>query len=63
MGKVDTGSKQTIHLYNQAWLEWTLQQPIEVKTELSSEFQFIAKASDSLFRCFGKSTPLQSLNN
>jgi hypothetical protein len=46
LGKVDTGSKKIIHLYNQAWLEWILQQSIEIETELSGEFQFIARASD-----------------
>jgi predicted transposase YdaD len=50
MGKIDTGSKRIIHFYNQAWLEWTLQQSVTVEKELSSEFQFIARASDSLLQ-------------
>jgi predicted transposase YdaD len=50
MGKIDTSGKRIIHLYNQAWLEWTLQQHVEIEAELSSEFQFVARSSDSLLR-------------
>jgi len=33
MGKYDTGGKKIIHIYNQAWAEWVLQQQqIEVGT-------------------------------
>ncbi len=54
MGKIDTGSKQIIHLYNHAWAEWNLQQSLQVESELSSEFEFIARASDSLLQLKGK---------
>jgi len=55
LGKIDTGSKHIIHLYNRAWVEWSLQQQLEVESELSSEFEFIARASDSLLKVKGKS--------
>ncbi|HEY83935.1 MAG TPA: hypothetical protein G4N96_02300 [Chloroflexi bacterium] len=55
MGKYDTGGKKIIHIYNQAWAEWVLQQQqIEVEEELSSEFQFIARSNDSLLKVKGK---------
>jgi len=54
LGKIDTGSKQIIHLYNHAWAEWNLQQSLQVESELSSEFEFIARASDSLLQLKGK---------
>ena len=51
MGKYDIGGKQTINIYNQAWAEWVLQQQqVEVEAELSGEFQFIARATDSLLQ-------------
>lgn len=51
MGKSDTGSKQVINIYNQAWAEWILQQQqVKVEAELSGEFQFVARASDSLLQ-------------
>ncbi len=51
MGKVDLSSKQIINIYGQAWAEWVLQQEqIEVEAELSSEFQFIARITDSLLQ-------------
>ena len=51
MGKVDLSSKQTINIYGQAWAEWVLQQEqIEVEAELSGEFQFIARVTDSLLQ-------------
>jgi predicted transposase YdaD len=51
MGKPDTSSKKVINIYNQAWAEWVLQQQqIKVEAELSGEFQFIARATDSLLQ-------------
>ncbi len=51
MGKVDLSSKQTINIYGQAWAEWVLQQKqIEVEAELSGEFQFIARVTNSLLQ-------------
>ena len=50
MGKVDLSSKSIIHFYNQVWLEWLLKQPLTVEAELSSDFQFIGRASDSLLQ-------------
>ena len=45
MGQADTGSKQTINIYNKAWAEWVLQaEDVAVEAELSGEFQFIARA-------------------
>lgn len=53
--KADIGGKQTINIYNRAWAEWILQdQEIQVEAELSSEFQFIARASDSLLQVRNK---------
>ena len=53
--KADISGKQTINIYNRAWAEWVLQdQEIEVEAELSGEFQFIGRASDSLLRVRGK---------
>lgn len=40
MGKFDTGGKHTIHLYARAWAEWIVdRQQLEIKAELSGEFQ------------------------
>lgn len=50
MGKVDLSSKSIIHFYNHVWLEWLLKQPLTVEAELSSDFQFIGRASDSLLQ-------------
>jgi predicted transposase YdaD len=52
MGKVDLSSKTIIHFYNQVWLEWLLQQSLTVESELSSEFQFIGRASESLLQVY-----------
>jgi hypothetical protein len=54
MSKVDISGKRTINIYNRAWVEWILQQQhIEVEAELSGEFQFIARATDSLLQVIG----------
>jgi predicted transposase YdaD len=53
LGKIDIGSKRLVHLYSQAWVEWVLQTPVQVETELSGEFQFIARYSDSLLQLSG----------
>jgi len=51
IGKPDTSSKKVINIYNQAWAEWVLHpQQVTVETELSGEFQFIARAADSLLQ-------------
>jgi len=51
MGKVDLSSKQMLNIYGQAWAEWVLQQQqIEVEAELSGEFQFITRVTDSLLQ-------------
>lgn len=51
MGNVDISGKQTLNIYNQAWAKWVLQsEQIEVEAELSGEFQFIARATDSLLQ-------------
>lgn len=51
MGKADISSKRNIHIYARAWAEWVLhQRQIEIEAELSGEFQFIARATDSLLR-------------
>jgi len=50
MGKVDLSSKSIIHFYNHVWLEWLLKQSLTVEAELSSDFQFIGRASDSLLQ-------------
>ncbi len=51
MGHLDTGSKKVINIYNQAWAEWVLQQQqVTVEAELSGEFQFVARATDSLLQ-------------
>ena len=53
--KADISGKQTINIYNRAWAEWVLQdQEIVVEAELSGEFQFIGRASDSLLRVRSK---------
>ena len=53
--KADISSKQTINIYNRAWAEWVLQdQEIVVEAELSGEFQFIGRTSDSLLRVRSK---------
>lgn len=52
MGKVDLSSKSIIHFYNHVWLEWLLKQPLVVEAELSSDFQFIGRASDSLLQVY-----------
>ncbi len=55
MGKADISGKQTINIYIQAWVEWVLQQQqIEVEAELSGEFQFIARVTDSLLQVSDK---------
>jgi len=61
LGNIDTGGKRIIHLYNKAWIEWTLQQSLEVETELSSDFQFIHRDSDSLLKVKGPSGSFLSL--
>jgi predicted transposase YdaD len=62
MAQIDIGSKQTIHLYNQAWLEWLLKQPVTVQEELSGEFRFLARYSDSLLRVkLGRRKPFLAL--
>ncbi len=53
MGRIDIGSKKIINLYNQAWIEWTLQQPVQIESELSGEFQFVMRDSDSLIKVKG----------
>ncbi len=54
MNKYDAGSKNVIHLYNQAWTEWVLQaQQIQVQEELSGEFQIITRRNDSLLKVIG----------
>ena len=51
MGKYDTGSKKVVNIYSQAWAEWVLQQRrIQVEAELSGDFQFVARANDSLLK-------------
>ncbi|NHZ71461.1 MAG: hypothetical protein GWP17_00010 [Aquificales bacterium] len=53
--RADISGKQTINIYNRAWVEWVLQdQEIVVEAELSGEFQFIGRASDSLLRVHSK---------
>ena len=55
MGQADSSSKQTINIYNKAWAEWVLQtENVTVEAELSGEFQFIARASDSLMQVRGQ---------
>jgi predicted transposase YdaD len=62
MGQADTGSKQTINIYNKAWAEWVLQaEDVAVEAELSGEFQFIARASDSLMQVRGRDGRFLSL--
>lgn len=54
MGKADISGKQTINIYNWAWAEWILQQQhVQVEAELSGEFQFITRATDSLLQVSG----------
>lgn len=51
MNKPDLSTKKVISIYNQAWAEWILQrQQIKVEAELSGEFQFVARATDSLLQ-------------
>ena len=55
MGNADISGKRTISIYNEAWVRWLLQeQEIEVEAELSGEFQFVARASDSLLKVHDK---------
>ena len=55
MGKPDISGKKVIDMYGKAWAEWLLQQEkIEVEAQLSGEFQFIARASDSLLQIKGE---------
>jgi predicted transposase YdaD len=54
MGKFDLSSKHIIHFYNQVWLEWLLKQPLSVESELSGDFQFIGRASDSLLQVYSQ---------
>jgi len=61
LGNIDTGSKRIIHLYNHAWIEWALQQPLSVEEELSSDFQFIQRDSDSLLKVKGPQGSFLSL--
>ena len=51
MGKTDISGKRNIHIYARAWAEWILRQrQVEIEAELSGEFQFISRATDSLLR-------------
>ncbi len=62
MAKYDAGSKAVIHLYNQAWTEWVLQEKqIQVEEELSGEFQVITRRNDSLLKVTGTDGPFLSL--
>jgi predicted transposase YdaD len=62
VGKVDLGGKRTINIYNQAWLQWTLQgEAVTVESEVSAEFQFVARATDSLLRAQGPAGPFLTL--
>ncbi len=55
MGKFDLSGKRTVHLYSLAWAEWILQrQQLEVEAELSGEFQFIARDTDTLLQVKGQ---------
>lgn len=55
MGRFDTGGKHTIHLYARAWAEWIVdRQHLEIKAELSGEFQFIARTTDVLLKVTGE---------
>ena len=55
MGKPDISSKKVIDMYGKAWAEWLLQQEsIEIEAQLSGEFQFIARATDSLLQIKSK---------
>lgn len=55
MAKADIGSKHTISMYNRAWAKWILQeQQIEIEAELSGEFQFVGRATDSLLQVQGQ---------
>ena len=56
MAKADLGGKRNVHRYARAWAEWILHtRAVEIEAELSGEFQFIGRASDSLLRVRGES--------
>jgi predicted transposase YdaD len=62
MGKADVSSKRAITMYAQAWLEWALQeQGVRVMGEVSGEFQFVERRSDSLLQARGPSGPFLAL--
>ncbi len=49
MARADTGGKRTVHLFARAWAEWIVhQQHLTIESELSGEFQFVARATDTL---------------
>lgn len=62
MGKYDAAGKHLITLYHQAWAEWVLQaEQIQVAEELSGEFRFFSRHTDSLLKVVGMSGEFLSL--
>jgi len=58
MAAADAGSKWLIGHSPQAWVSWLLpDQTIRIEAELSTEFQFITRLSDSLLRVSGADGP------
>ena len=59
MAEADSGSKWLLGQSPQAWVGWVLQDPtLMVEAELSTEFQYIKRLSDSLLRVGGAGRPL-----
>jgi predicted transposase YdaD len=57
MGKYDSSGKRTFHFYSRAWAEWLLRRgphEVEIEAELSSQFQFIVRESDTLLQVQGE---------
>ena len=55
MADADSGSKWLLGQSPQAWARWVLQDPtLTVEAELSTEFQYIKRLSDSLLRVMGQ---------
>ncbi|MEM7539438.1 MAG: hypothetical protein AAF639_45195 [Chloroflexota bacterium] len=51
MGKFDMSGKRVLHLFAEGWAKWVLKQSqLTVLDEISGDFQFVSRASDSLLK-------------
>jgi predicted transposase YdaD len=54
-GRVDISAKRTIDRTAEAWVRWILaDQGVVVEASLSTEFEFVARLSDSLLQAHGQ---------